>query len=148
MTAIALTNKTQLEALLRRDVGRHLYALGDLDDFFWPHTTWWGWRDAHTQEIEAVVFLYCGLDVPTLIAQNAETAPLAALITTLIQTPGALPARFFAHLSPGIEANFAKTHRLEPEGLHHRMMLLDRARIQANSGHSDGEGVRGLSADD
>lgn len=143
MTAIALTDKQQLEALLRRDVGRHLYALGDLDDFFWPHTTWWGWQNTTTTDVDAVAFLYCGLDVPTLIAQSAEVAPLAALITTLLQTPGALPARFFAHLSPRIEACFAQ-HHLEPEGLHHRMMLLDRERINAEQG----DGVRALSNKD
>src|SRR5829696_8417682 len=54
-------DREELAALLRRDPGLHAYELGDLDDFFWPYTSWFRHGDA-------VALLYHGLAVPTLIA--------------------------------------------------------------------------------
>ena len=42
MNVIRLHDRATLEAFLRRDAALHLYSLGDLDDFFWPFTTWHG----------------------------------------------------------------------------------------------------------
>ena len=41
-----------IEAFLRRDEFLHLYGLGDLDDAFFPDTTWWTLGDG---SIEALV---------------------------------------------------------------------------------------------
>jgi len=40
---------------LRRDAELRIYSLGDLDDFFWPATTWYGWEDGgQLQEVVLV----------------------------------------------------------------------------------------------
>jgi hypothetical protein len=42
MRLIEVDDRARLEAWLRRDPAMHLYELGDLDDFFWPRTRWYG----------------------------------------------------------------------------------------------------------
>lgn len=48
MTAevIELRDRTVIAAWLKRAADLHVYALADLDDFFWPKTQWWALRDA------------------------------------------------------------------------------------------------------
>ena len=45
MPVISLHDKEQIELILRQNVFLHIYALGDLDDFFWPLTTWYALED-------------------------------------------------------------------------------------------------------
>jgi hypothetical protein len=49
-------DKTLLESFLRRNTFLHLYELGDLDEPFWPWTTWYGLMDEG--ELQAVTLLY------------------------------------------------------------------------------------------
>ncbi len=39
-----LKDKAEIEAFLRKNAELHVYSLGDLDDFFRPRTTWYGWQ--------------------------------------------------------------------------------------------------------
>ena len=49
-----LSDRGRIEDFLRADAGLHLYELGDLDDFFWPRTTWCGWQsDGNSQSVSA-----------------------------------------------------------------------------------------------
>ena len=45
MSLVCLHDKAVIEGFLRRNPLLHIYPLGDLDDFFWPHTTWYGLQD-------------------------------------------------------------------------------------------------------
>ncbi|MEU1248173.1 GNAT family N-acetyltransferase [Micromonospora arida] len=114
-------DRTVLARLLGRDPVLHAYQLGDLDDFFWPYTSWF-------RRGEQVALLYHGVDPPTLLAfaAPADTAALAALLADLAPT---LPARLYAHLSPGLSDILAGSYRLDPGGLHHRMALTAPARL-------------------
>jgi RimJ/RimL family protein N-acetyltransferase len=118
--ARSVHDRTELAALLRRNAALHTYELGDLDDFFWPYTTWYR-RD------DAVALLYHGLELPTLIAL-APPEPLAGLLKGLGPL---LPRRFYAHLSPGGAAALADDFRGDPHGLHHKMALTDHAKLHA-----------------
>jgi hypothetical protein len=40
MTPRSVHDRTELAAELRKDPALHAYELGDLDDFFWPYTSW------------------------------------------------------------------------------------------------------------
>ena len=42
MTAKELRDKNKIESFLRKNPFLHIYGLVDLDDFFWPRTTWYG----------------------------------------------------------------------------------------------------------
>jgi len=70
MPVVCLHERERIEAFLRRDPWRHLYALGDLDDFFWPYTTWYALEDSG--EIREAALLYSGTSLPTLLALAGE----------------------------------------------------------------------------
>ena len=94
-----------IEAYLRQAPLLHVYELGDLDPREAPHTQW-------IANDHAAILIYRGLATPTLIAlSHADPAPVRALLASAL-----LPARFYAHLSPGLEAVLATSHRLELVG--------------------------------
>lgn len=113
-------DRDELAALLRRDPARHAYELGDLDDFFWPYTSWFRMGDA-------VALVYHGLAVPTVIAL-APPAETTRLLTGLLPV---LPRRFYAHLTPGSEVALAEAYDAEPYGRHRKMALTETDRLAA-----------------
>ncbi|SCG67754.1 GNAT family N-acetyltransferase [Micromonospora halophytica] len=114
-------DRAVLAALLRHDPVLYAYQLGDLDDFFWPYTSWFR-RD------DQVALLYHGVDEPVLIAlaPPARRDVLAALLTDLAPV---LPARLYAHLSPGLAQVLRRWYRIPAGGAHHRMALTDLGRL-------------------
>ncbi len=42
MAVVELRDRAAIAAVCRRKPSVHVYELGDLDDFFWPHTRWFG----------------------------------------------------------------------------------------------------------
>ena len=119
-----MVDKEQIEAFLRRDVGLHVYEIGDLDPFFWPHTRWYGWRVGPGQELQALCLLYAATEPATLLALCAAdaTEPMVQLLQDLDPV---LPARLYAHLAPGLFAHLAPRWRGLPHGRHLKMMLTD-----------------------
>jgi ribosomal protein S18 acetylase RimI-like enzyme len=99
-----------------------VYSLGDLDDFFWPYTTWYGWRA--DGELKDVAMIYVSRTLPTLVAISQQPAVMRGLLGEI--TP-LLPETFYAHLSPGVEQVFGKTHGIESQGPHYKMALHDAA---------------------
>ncbi|TVQ18239.1 MAG: GNAT family N-acetyltransferase [Spirochaetaceae bacterium] len=139
MRYICLHDKPVIERYLKRDVPLHIYALGDLDDFFWPYTQWWGLRSADpgssgSEDLEAVTLLYVASSTPTLLALGTDHEPLSSLIESIAHL---LPERFYAHLSPGVAPSLAERFRLTPHGLHLKMALTG-AGIGGDSVEDDG----------
>ncbi|BCJ62636.1 hypothetical protein Jiend_60580 [Micromonospora endophytica] len=112
-----------LAGLLGRDPLLHAYELGDLDDFFWPYTSWF-------RRGEAVALLYHGARPPTLLALSgpAGVGELAALLGELAPV---LPTRCDAHLSPGLERVLAGSFRMVSRGRHLKLALTDGGRLAA-----------------
>jgi ribosomal protein S18 acetylase RimI-like enzyme len=107
-----------IEAFLRRAPYLHAYELGDLDPREAAHTAW-----IAREPVDAVVLIYRGLAVPTLIAlADGDPAALHRLLAEAAAA-GELPPRFYAHLSPGAEAALSARHELARLG-HHRKMAL------------------------
>lgn len=126
-----------LAGFFRADPFLHLYALGDLDDFFRPHARWWGWSEAMDagaggviDDLREVVLLYDPGTLPVVLAFTRDADRMCRLLAGIRDR---LPARFYAHLSPGVEAAFADGFRLESHGLHLRMGLIDDTRLPAHS---------------
>ena len=115
-----VTDREQLRTWLMRDPALHLYELGDLDDFFWPHTRWYAHGDA-------IALVYDAPPLPALLAfgDPAAFAPLLA------ELRDALPRELYAHLSPGFYPSLAPRFATEHHGDHLKMMLDDRARLPA-----------------
>jgi ribosomal protein S18 acetylase RimI-like enzyme len=115
-------DRAELAALLRKDTALHAYELGDLDDFFWPWTTWYAAG-------EALALIYHAQPVPTLLALGPHTPGLLAELVPL------LPRTFHAHLSPGAGAALAPAYtRAGDGGPHHKMALTG-----APAGPAEGE---------
>jgi ribosomal protein S18 acetylase RimI-like enzyme len=114
-------DRAVLARLLGRDPALHAYELGDLDDFFWPYTSWFRRGDQ-------VALLYHGVTPPTLLA-FAPCGGLAELAALLSDLAPMLPARLYAHLSPGLEPALAPSFRFEAGGAHLKMALTDPARL-------------------
>ncbi len=114
-----LADRAAIETYLRRDTPLNIYLIGDLDDFFWPHTTWYARKTG--DEIEALALLYRPSGLPTLIVLiNGDIDPAAKLLTAL--SPH-LPETVYAHLTPGLENALAADFNLDSHGDHNKMIL-------------------------
>lgn len=120
MGLVRVQDKVLLERFLRADPLLHIYSLGDLDDFFWPHTRWYGWTT--DGGLQAVILLYAGMDPPTVLAFGAADGPLTALMAA---AEPSLPGQFYAHLSPGVEQPLKGTFQLSSPGRFLRYGLVD-----------------------
>lgn len=119
-----LEDKAEIEAFLRQNAELHVYSLGDLDDFFWPQTTWYGWQ--RNDALQNIVLVYAGPGLPTVVGIAEQPQIMSERIREVIPL---LPRCFYAHLSPGVEDIFAGTHQLESHGPHHKMALRDASRL-------------------
>lgn len=137
---VCLHAKEDIERCCRRNPFLHIYALGDLDDFFWPHTTWFGLRKG--DDLTQLVLLYTGQPLPVLLA--CAESPVEDMREMLAQMIRVLPHRFYAHLSVGVANVLAESFHIQPHGLHHKMALRDTSRL---SGVDASKAVR-LSATD
>lgn len=116
---VSLHDRTRLAAFLRKDAGLHLYALGDLDDFFWPATLWYGLEV--DGELRQVLLGY--LADSFLVMHALTSGPLAEMQVLLTRVRPLLPPRVYAHLTPGLGAVLAAHYRFEEHGAHHKMLL-------------------------
>lgn len=113
-----LHRREQIKRFLRREICVHLYDLGDLDDFFFPHTSWYGWFEG--QHLCEIALLYHAPGQTVLLAFAAEPARMQDMLAVLSPR---LPGSFYAHLSPDLESVFSNTHHIQPYGAHAKMIL-------------------------
>ncbi|HNV70077.1 MAG TPA: GNAT family N-acetyltransferase [Candidatus Ozemobacteraceae bacterium] len=102
---------------LKQHTDLHIYEIGDLDDFFWPHTMWFA--DAATAPFSAMCMLYAAQSQPSLLALGAA-GPLTHLLRSITRV---LPTWFYTHITPGAELAFAEGYQLKPHGDHLKMSL-------------------------
>jgi len=117
MKIVCLHDKNEIEALLRQNTFLHLYSIGDLDNFFWQHTTWYGLQE---DTLKQVVLIYKGSDLPVLLGLTAEPNLMAHLLRSIIHL---LPRQFYAHLSENLAQVFAEDYQIQSHGLHKKMAL-------------------------
>jgi len=124
MKAACLHDKSKIEAFLRGNVFLNIYSLGDLDDFFWPYTTWYALTD--TAGTQALALIYTGGSLPCLhaLSEDYKVNYTEELLRCLIPI---LPKRFYAHLSLGLESILAEHYTLRPHGKHYKMALTDKS---------------------
>ena len=121
MGVIHLYDKNLIEAFLRRNVYLHIYSIGDLDDFFFPDTVWYGWEQEN--EIQAVALLYKASADPTLLALSEQQDVMRQLVQSIYHL---LPERFYAHLSPAVAEAIQKQCETKSYGKHYKMGLKNR----------------------
>lgn len=100
----------------------HIYELGDLDDFYWPHTTWYAMQEG--KQIRALLMLYTAEALPVLLAlcEDRDVPIQKELIRSMFHL---LPTHFYSHVTPGIEEAFSQGSVLTPMGTNARMLLKD-----------------------
>lgn len=121
MPLLSVHDRDELAVLLGAEPALHAYQLGDLDDFFWPYTSWYRLDDA-------VALVYHGGGLPVLLAFDRPDGSSHALLAALAPL---LPRRFYAHLSPGAEQVFADGFDAAPGGPHLKLALTDHAALAA-----------------
>jgi ribosomal protein S18 acetylase RimI-like enzyme len=128
VAVVAVDDRIALERFFRQRPGVHAYELGDLDDFFWPNTTWFGWHASG--RIGQVALLYDEPDPPVLLALAEEPDDeMRALLQSIARE---LPERVYAHLSPGFADALAPS--LVPTGTpvrHLKLHLVEPQRLVA-----------------
>lgn len=117
-----LHTRDEIRAFLEQDPYLHIYELGDLDDFLWPMTAWYGSGDS----LDAVVLVYHGMGLPTVVALSADPEPAAALLVSLRDS---LPDGFDTHLSPGLAKTLFPDFAVETAATHHKMALRNERRV-------------------
>ncbi len=121
MIPVCLHDKEELFSFLKKNVYLHLYSIGDLDEFFWDYTTWYGLEEGG--ELKAVILIYSGTYIPVLLALTDELSYMKDLISSVVHL---LPPEFHAHLSPGTEEPLRGQYRLKSSGTHCKMALTNR----------------------
>lgn len=124
MKFVCLQDKQEIEQFLRRNILLHIYSIGDLDDFFWPYTTWYGLKT--NGNLTAVTLLYSGHAIPILLALSENYNTIAELLRSISHV---LPPRFYTHLSPGLESVLSDTHDFVSHGEHYKMALQDKGKV-------------------
>ena len=122
---IYLHDRDTIAAWLRRDPLLHLYALGDLDDFFWPYTSWHALAEG--DDIRQVILCYTGAPLLILHAlTGASPGEMRVLLRSLLHL---LPRQIYTHLSADLVDVFADDYRIEPHGPYDKMALTDPTRL-------------------
>lgn len=127
---VNLHAKDEVEAFCRNNPMLHAYALGDLDDFFWPYTTWYALRQQG--RLQQLVLLYSDCALPTVLA-NAEH-PIRTMRDLLSRLLAVFPRRFYAHLSEGLADILADDYRIRPHGHYFKMGLTAPSRLEGLDG--------------
>jgi ribosomal protein S18 acetylase RimI-like enzyme len=122
-----LHTKKEVEAFCRRNPLLHIYSIGDLDDFFWPHTSWFALRE--NGETRQLVLFYTDLTmrIASLLAYAEQPASqMCELLRALLPV---LPRRFYAHLMASAADALTDDYRVQSHGAYHKMGLIDHARL-------------------
>lgn len=115
-----IRDRKKLAAYFRQDLPLHAYSLGDLDDFYWPKTTFYG--EILGKEISRVTLLYHGEGLPVLLALGPEGFFGDDYYHSLSPL---LPDPFYAHFSPGLEKYFLEDYQIDDHGEHYKMDLVE-----------------------
>jgi predicted GNAT family acetyltransferase len=123
-------DKPELHAYMMRNQHMYLYALGDLDAFFWQDTRYYVRRKQG--DISAILVVYQTTDLPIIMAFSDDDAEVNALVTDVLPK---FPQRIYAHISPGCEVNFLKQFRSTYHETQRRMILTKPELLIENSTH-------------
>ena len=125
MPSVSLHDRGEIERYLRQNALIHLYELGDLDDFFWPYTTWYALKES--EQVQALLLLYSAINPPVLLAISENLPGLRHLLRSCLYL---LPARFYVHLSDDLSSLLAAYYAVDSHGLHYKMALPDTSRLE------------------
>lgn len=108
-----LTDKKIIESHFRKNINLNLYQIGDLDEFFWKYTEWFGLYVG--TELKQIILIYKGTDLPVMIALcDTSENSISEMKTLISEIKKDLPDNFYSHLSKGVsevlEYNYEPGH--------------------------------------
>ena len=112
---------------MRRDPPLHVFAIGDLDDFYWPSTTWYALEEAG--EILQLVLVYG--DPPRVLHALTSEDRTDEMCELLKAIRPRLPGPLYSHLTPGIAEGLGDAYEVKGRGVLRKMILADRAAVDA-----------------
>jgi GNAT superfamily N-acetyltransferase len=121
-----LQDKAELEHFLRKNTALNIYQIGDLDNFYWNNTTWYGLKE--NDSLKVVVLIYKAPPFKVLLALTPENE-IEYIKKLLKSLSNKLPDKFYAHLSPGLEQIFEPEYNLKSHGKYQKMFLTDFSKI-------------------
>jgi ribosomal protein S18 acetylase RimI-like enzyme len=121
MALLSLSDRSRLGAYLTKNRELHLYELGDLDDFFFPRTRWFGWM--LDDLLEALCLVYDGGSFGSTLLAFAEPHQEVAMRSLLGALAPTLPRTFYTHLTPGLADGLMPRFELEGGGAALKMAL-------------------------
>ena len=124
MNIYPIQNKEKIARFLHLNPELYLYALGDMDDSFWPYTKWYALEEK--EELLALTFLYTGGKRATLLGFSDDVESMKELLSSLVPL---LPLHFHAHLSLGLSNVFEQKYHREDFGEYTRMILRHPAKV-------------------
>ena len=127
MEFVTINNKDEIETFLRKNPSLFLYHIGDLDEFYFPLTQWYGLKT--NNDLKAVILLYKAFQ-PIVIQALSSQKELSYLNKLLESCLNLLPDKFYAHLTPGVEEILESKYKLASKGEHYKMILKDKQSLQ------------------
>ncbi|MBS1515021.1 MAG: GNAT family N-acetyltransferase [Bacteroidetes bacterium] len=115
-----IKEKSILEGFFRRNTALNIYQLGDLDEFYWHQTDFFGYFES--DELKSVVMLYKEVSPNVLIALSVPDE-IDFLKKALINLLDVLPEKLYLHITPGAEDALMQKYNLHLEGLYWKMCL-------------------------
>ncbi len=113
-------NKEEIFNFLAQSSELQLYLIGDLDDFFWPHTEWYASYDKG--KITSIALIYSGMTPPTLLMfHDGDTDHPYGLLKSIKKN---LPPELYVHLTTGLADALGRENILKNFGLNYRMILV------------------------
>jgi predicted GNAT family acetyltransferase len=119
MKLLLLHDKKIIYDFLKQSPALQLFCIGDLDDFFWPKTTWYALQDQ--EGIKSIALFYVGMETPTLLLFEEHTSPFS--IQLLQKIKHLLPQKFNAHFSTGLLDVYGRQNIVIYYGLSYKMTL-------------------------
>lgn len=128
MRLISIHDKQRLAAYLLHDPVMNSLLIGDLDDFFWQSTCWYGLETEEGELVHlALLYLGVGAGLPVFLCYDLPGDHTAAFVNLLFEV---LPTAIYAHLRPELASYFAIRYEFHPHGLHYKMALTDLEQVK------------------
>lgn len=128
MSLQLIKDKKVLEGFLRRNAPLNIYQLGDLDDFYWPQTDFYGYYEE--DELKSVVMIFKEV-TPNVVIALCNIEELNFLNKALELMLGIFPNEIYLHITPGAEKILERKYNLRHEGLYMKMNLDNKQKVNS-----------------